>query len=123
MNADKMLFRQLMTRVSRPCWTVAVRGKKDLPMWAPFRRADAVWDDPWFRDFFRPMGLRRVDEQLRDAVQQMNRLASMSPWRVFMESPFRAAEHGVNAEIVQVSMVVSLDTFAFFLFLFCSFLF
>lgn len=105
-----------MARMGRPCWAVAVRGKKNLPMWAPFRRAD-VWDDPWFgRDFFRPMGPRRVNEQLRDAVQHMNRLMCMSPWRVFEESPFRAAEHGVNAEIMQVSTVASLDTFAFFLF-------
>lgn len=71
-------------------WLVA-RGKKDLPVWYPFRRGrGSFWDEP---DFF-----KHFEERMREQLRAANRM-----WPSFAEDARERmqATHGANAEVVE----------------------
>lgn len=100
-----MFFRHLLRRSARPCWRVAARGKKDLPIWRPpsvsdFFRRPGFFDDPWFRDFWGPT--RNMDEFMREHMRRMEALFRMSPFRVMEGS--EAQGYGRSADIVEAKI-------------------
>lgn len=81
-----------------------VRGKKDISVWPgrapalrPFRRDNWVFDDPFFSNVFRTFGPASIEQQMKNAIDQMNRIAA----RAF---DWPAEGHGENAEVVQAKI-------------------
>lgn len=98
-----MFLGRLFTRGARPCWKLAVRGKKDLPIWRPpsvsdFFRRPSFFDDPWFREWG-PFGSRTMDDFFREHMRRMDAVFRSSPWRMMEDSESRV--HGRSADIVQ----------------------
>ncbi|KAK7496463.1 hypothetical protein BaRGS_00012385 [Batillaria attramentaria] len=96
-----MLSRRLLplARAGRQCmWLTPVRGKKDLPVWSPFRRrGGSLWEP----DFFRPFGARDPFKMLEDNFRAVDRMWP-SLWRDFGER--MQTVHGANAEIVEAKI-------------------
>lgn len=95
-----MYFRHLLpfARAGRHCLRVVpVRGKKDLPVWYPFRRrGNAFWEEP---NFFRGLAkdpFRAFEDSFREAQRMM--------WPGVWREAGVQSVHGANAEIVEAKI-------------------